>query len=42
MKTKSILRGITTAAALAFTIQASATETIVIKGSDTLGAKMVP
>lgn len=42
MKTKSILRGITAAAALAFTIQASATETIVIKGSDTLGAKMVP
>lgn len=42
MKTKSILRGITAAAALAFTSQASATETIVIKGSDTLGAKMVP
>jgi phosphate transport system substrate-binding protein len=42
MKTKSILRGITAAAALAFASQAIANETIVIKGSDTLGAKMVP
>ena len=37
-----ILRGLTAAAALAFASQVSATETIVIKGSDTLGAKMVP
>jgi phosphate transport system substrate-binding protein len=42
MKTTSILRGITAAAALILASQASATETIVIKGSDTLGAKMVP
>lgn len=42
MKTKSILRGITAAAALAFASQAGANQTIVIKGSDTLGAKMVP
>ena len=37
-----ILRGLTAAAAIAFASQVSATETIVIKGSDTLGAKMVP
>ncbi|MGJ8649384.1 MAG: phosphate ABC transporter substrate-binding protein [Opitutaceae bacterium] len=42
MNTKSILRTLTAVAALAFASQASATETIVIKGSDTLGAKMVP
>lgn len=42
MKTTSILRGITAAVALAFATQANAAETIVIKGSDTLGAKMVP
>ncbi|MFT4901296.1 MAG: phosphate transport system substrate-binding protein [Lentimonas sp.] len=42
MNTKTILRALTVAAAFAFTTQASATETIVIKGSDTLGAKMVP
>ncbi|MBL6838318.1 MAG: phosphate ABC transporter substrate-binding protein [Puniceicoccaceae bacterium] len=42
MKTTSILRGITAAAAIAFASQAQANETIVIKGSDTLGAKMVP
>jgi len=42
MNTSSILRVLTAAAALAFVSQASATQTIVIKGSDTLGAKMVP
>ncbi len=42
MNTTSILRGLTAAAALVFATQATATETIVIKGSDTLGAKMVP
>lgn len=42
MKTKSILSGITAALALSFATQAYAAETIVIKGSDTLGAKMVP
>ncbi|MGJ8651938.1 MAG: phosphate ABC transporter substrate-binding protein [Opitutaceae bacterium] len=42
MKTKTILRTLTAAAAFAFVAQVSATETIVIKGSDTLGAKMVP
>lgn len=42
MNTKSILHGLTAAAALVFASQASANETIVIKGSDTLGAKMVP
>lgn len=42
MKTPTILRTLTAVAALAFATQASATETIVIKGSDTLGAKMVP
>lgn len=42
MKTKTILRTLTAAAAFTFATQASATETIVIKGSDTLGAKMVP
>ncbi len=42
MNTKTILRTLTAAAALAFVSQVSATETIVIKGSDTLGAKMVP
>ena len=42
MNKTPILRGLTAAAALAFAVQVSATETIVIKGSDTLGAKMVP
>lgn len=42
MNTKTILRSLTAAAAFAFATQASANETIVIKGSDTLGAKMVP
>ena len=42
MNKTPILRGLTVAAALAFAGQVSATETIVIKGSDTLGAKMVP
>jgi phosphate transport system substrate-binding protein len=42
MKTNTILRTLSAAAALAFASQLSATETIVIKGSDTLGAKMVP
>ena len=42
MNKTPILRGLTAAAALAFASQVSATETIVIKGSDTLGAKMVP
>jgi phosphate transport system substrate-binding protein len=42
MNTTSILRGLTAAAALVFASQVSANETIVIKGSDTLGAKMVP
>jgi phosphate transport system substrate-binding protein len=42
MKKISILRAVSAAAVLAFATQASATETIVIKGSDTLGAKMVP
>jgi len=42
MKTSSILRGLTAAAALVLAGQASANQTIVIKGSDTLGAKMVP
>ena len=42
MKTKTILRTLTAAAVFAFATQAGATETIVIKGSDTLGAKMVP
>jgi len=42
MNTKSILRGLTAAAALVFASQANAAEIIVIKGSDTLGAKMVP
>ena len=42
MNKTPILRGLTAAAALAFAGQVSATETIVIKGSDTLGAKMVP
>jgi len=42
MKTNTILRALSAAAALAFASQLNATETIVIKGSDTLGAKMVP
>jgi phosphate transport system substrate-binding protein len=42
MKKTNILRVLSTAAAMAFTTQAFAAETIVIKGSDTLGAKMVP
>ena len=42
MNKTPILRGLTAAAAIAFASQVSATETIVIKGSDTLGAKMVP
>jgi len=42
MNKKSILRSLTAVATLAFAIQANANETIVIKGSDTLGAKMVP
>ena len=42
MNKTPILRSLTAAAALAFAGQVSATETIVIKGSDTLGAKMVP
>lgn len=42
MNKTPILRSLTAAAALAFACQVSATETIVIKGSDTLGAKMVP
>lgn len=42
MKTKSILSTLTAIAALTIASQVSATETIVIKGSDTLGAKMVP
>jgi phosphate transport system substrate-binding protein len=42
MKTTNILRALAASAAIAFATQATATETIVIKGSDTLGAKMVP
>ena len=42
MNTLTTLRGIAVAAALVMTAHVSATETIVIKGSDTLGAKMVP
>ena len=42
MKTLNIIRALSSAAILAFATQATATETIVIKGSDTLGAKMVP
>ena len=42
MKKHSILRTLSAAATLAVASQVSATETIVIKGSDTLGAKMVP
>jgi len=42
MKTKTILRSLAAAATFAFAVQANANETIVIKGSDTLGAKMVP
>ena len=41
MKTQSI-RNILTVAALTFGASLQATETLVIKGSDTLGAKMVP
>lgn len=42
MKTKSILSSLLTAAFVTIAAQANAAETIVIKGSDTLGAKMVP
>ena len=42
MKTKKILQALAASAAILFATQATATETIVIKGSDTLGAKMVP
>ncbi|MFT6058634.1 MAG: phosphate transport system substrate-binding protein [Lentimonas sp.] len=42
MKKTNILRTLTATAAIVFATQATATETIVIKGSDTLGAKMVP
>lgn len=42
MNIKSLLHGLTAATLLVFANLASATETIVIKGSDTLGAKMVP
>lgn len=42
MKTQSIRNLFTIAAALTLGATLSATETIVIKGSDTLGAKMVP
>lgn len=42
MKTKTILSSLLTAALVTFASQAQAAETIVIKGSDTLGAKMVP
>lgn len=42
MKTQSIRNFLTVAAALTIGATLSATETIVIKGSDTLGAKMVP
>ncbi|MGK0176534.1 MAG: phosphate transport system substrate-binding protein [Lentimonas sp.] len=42
MKKINLIRALLGAAVLAFAAQATATETIVIKGSDTLGAKMVP
>jgi phosphate transport system substrate-binding protein len=42
MKTKKIIQALVTATALTLGATLSATETIVIKGSDTLGAKMVP
>lgn len=42
MKTQSIRSLVTIATALTIGVTLSATETIVIKGSDTLGAKMVP
>jgi phosphate transport system substrate-binding protein len=42
MKTTTLLRTLTAAAAFTLATQAGANETIVIKGSDTLGAKMVP
>ena len=42
MKTKSLRNLVTFAAALTIGASLNATETIVIKGSDTLGAKMVP
>lgn len=42
MKKKLIISSLVSAALIAFSGQASAAETIVIKGSDTLGAKMVP
>jgi phosphate transport system substrate-binding protein len=42
MKTQSLRKLLTTAVALTIGATLSATETIVIKGSDTLGAKMVP
>ena len=42
MNYKSILRGLSAASLMTLAAQLGATETIVIKGSDTLGAKMVP
>jgi phosphate transport system substrate-binding protein len=42
MKTQSLRNLVTFATALTISATLSATETIVIKGSDTLGAKMVP
>jgi phosphate transport system substrate-binding protein len=42
MKKTNILRALSVTAALTLGATLSATETIVIKGSDTLGAKMVP
>ena len=42
MKTKKILQALAASTAILLATQATATETIVIKGSDTLGAKMVP
>lgn len=42
MITKNLLRILPTLAAFAIAGQVTATETLVIKGSDTLGAKMVP
>ena len=42
MKTQSLRNLVTLAAALTIGASLNATETIVIKGSDTLGAKMVP
>lgn len=42
MKTSSSIKTLIAASIAALLTQASATETLVIKGSDTLGAKMVP